>query len=274
MDTNDSINPGLEDLQQEDHDDAPAVDVRHVGPLRVHQLPSRVANSRSVTLSSTADDPTLVEVIAAEDLRRDYLAISVTGQSAYVGHDKYSVARGISGILPPGAILMLPTSEPVYARAAGASGVDLNAPGVTLSTDPGVGVNGWTVTVPAGELWELESVFFSFQTSAVVGTRTVHLVIDDGTNTLVEIAPLNAQGQGLTYKYSYRRDQPNENSTGVGNLVQMGVPPMLLGEGYRITVSSDPMDAGDNFSAGAIGYRQAGATADPALSYWTGQWAD
>lgn len=117
FDTNDSINPGVEDLQQEEEARDIAVSVRHVGPVLTHELPARVAHSRSVNVTESSD-PALLEIIASEDLRRKFFTIIVTGQPCFVGFEKQDVASGVAGILPVNIPLTLPTAAPVYVRAA------------------------------------------------------------------------------------------------------------------------------------------------------------
>lgn len=117
FDTNESINPDTEALQQEDLPGEPVVPVRQIGPMLTHELPARVAYSRSVNVTESGD-PAMLEIIASEDLRRKFLFVSVTGQPCHVGFDKQEVASGVAGILPIGMLLPLPTSAPVWVRAA------------------------------------------------------------------------------------------------------------------------------------------------------------
>lgn len=120
FDTNDSINPDIEDLHQEDQESwpgEPVVPVRQVGPALTHELPARVAHSRTVNVTE-ASDPALLEIIASEDLRRKFFFVIVTGQPCHVGFEKQDVASGVAGILPVGVLLPLPTSASVYVRAA------------------------------------------------------------------------------------------------------------------------------------------------------------
>lgn len=108
-----AIEPDTDELMQEQYP-GPAVPVRVTGPLTVHELPTRDASSRSVTVS----DVSLPESIANEDPRRKFLYVTVTGQPCYVGFDKMSVANGTAGILPVGIMLAIPTMLPVFVRAA------------------------------------------------------------------------------------------------------------------------------------------------------------
>lgn len=117
-DAGDAIEPDLDDVLQETSD-LPAVVVRQAGPVRTHELPTRRAYTRNVNVTDAVDQVAL-EQIAAEDLTRKYLYVSVTGAPCYVGHDRGDVAAGISGILPVGLMLPLPTGAPVWVRSASA----------------------------------------------------------------------------------------------------------------------------------------------------------
>lgn len=117
FDTNNSVNPDIEELQQEDHDGAPAVPVCITGPALTHELPARVAHSRNVNVTESSD-PALLEAVASEDLRRKFFFIIVTGQPCHVGFEKQEVASGVAGILPVGVVLPLPVTTPVWVRAA------------------------------------------------------------------------------------------------------------------------------------------------------------
>jgi hypothetical protein len=116
FDTNDSVNPDVEDLLQEDQGGSPHALVRHVGPINAHVLPARLAHSRSIRVTDSAS-PANLEIIASEDQRRQYVAIICTEQAIFVGHDKQMVADGLSGILPPGIPLYLPTTAEIWVRS-------------------------------------------------------------------------------------------------------------------------------------------------------------
>lgn len=118
FDTNDSLNPETDELLQQDHGGPLLpVMVQVDGSVRVHQLPPRVAHSRNVPVALSSD-PALVEIVAAEDPRRQYCKIICTGNPVFIGHDKQAVAQGTAGILPVGVPLELPTSAPIYAASA------------------------------------------------------------------------------------------------------------------------------------------------------------
>lgn len=115
----DAIEPDYDDVQQSD-EAVEAVRVKTVGMTLVHELPARVANSRSLSVSDVlqADAAAAIETLGDGDDRRKYLKLICTGQPIYVGHDKQSVLAGTAAILPAGLLLELPTSAPIYVRCA------------------------------------------------------------------------------------------------------------------------------------------------------------
>lgn len=118
----DSIEPGLGDVQQTDPY-GEVVRVATVGMTLVHELPTRVANSRNLTVSDVlqGDARGAVETIGDGDDRRKYLKVICTGQPVFCGHDLQAVIQGTAAILPVGIVLDLPTSAPVYVRCATAA---------------------------------------------------------------------------------------------------------------------------------------------------------
>lgn len=114
-----AINPGYDDLLQEVYE-GPAVAVRQVGPVTVHELPTRVATSRSLNVSDTltTDPGAAAEQIAAADLRRKKITILASAQPIFVGHTRQEVVNGTAGILPAGIPLTLTTSAEVWVRCS------------------------------------------------------------------------------------------------------------------------------------------------------------
>lgn len=121
FDQDDSMNPDVEDLLQEDQDHDPHALVRHVGPIQAHVLPARVAYSRSINVTDSADQTNL-EIVGSDDPRRLYVAILCTGNPVFVGHDKTTVATGVAGILPINMVLYLPTTALIYVRSTNVAG--------------------------------------------------------------------------------------------------------------------------------------------------------
>lgn len=114
-----AIEPGVDNLLQEEYP-GPAVPVRPVGPVTVHELPTRVSSSRNLQVYDMlqTDPGSAVEQLAPGDLRRKYFLVLATVQPIFVGHEKQAVMDGTAGILPVGIVLSLPTGAAVYARCA------------------------------------------------------------------------------------------------------------------------------------------------------------
>lgn len=125
MDTNDSINPDVPELLQEEQDAVPHAMVKHVGPIEAHPLPARVAHSRTIRVTDSSN-PANLEIIASEDHRRQYVTVICTEQAIHIGHDKQMVADGTAGILPPEISLTLPTSAPIWVRSFDPAGAQVS----------------------------------------------------------------------------------------------------------------------------------------------------
>lgn len=114
-------------------------------------------------------------------------------------------------------------------------------------TDPAAG-SEISETVPANTIWLLKSVRFAFVTDATADTRQVHLVLDDGTNTLLNLPTTGTQIVSLTRNY-------NAHELGglivpTGNEIDIGLPSnVILPAGYQLTTETTLLKAGDNFGA-------------------------
>jgi len=116
-----------------------------------------------------------------------------------------------------------------------------------VGTDPAAG-NEISETVPTNARWRLISVYFYFSTSAVVGNRTVRLIIDDGANPVWQVnAPI---------PHPENRIRLYVAGAGFARDAQEASNPMLplpqglvLAEGYRIRTDTVGLDTGDTYSA-------------------------
>jgi len=124
FDTNDSINPDLDELLQQEQDHNVRVPVQIDHAVRVHELPSLVAHSRNLNVAGAAAgvNPDLVESIGPEDPRRKWMFILVETNPVFIGFDKQNVADGVSGRLPVGVVLPLPAAAPIFVRSTAAGG--------------------------------------------------------------------------------------------------------------------------------------------------------
>lgn len=114
-------------------------------------------------------------------------------------------------------------------------------------TDPAAGAE-ISQTVPANTIWLLRSFRFSLVTDATSATRVVHLILDDGTTTLLNLPSTGTQIASLTRNY---------NAHSLGGLIvptdseiDIGLPSdTLLSAGHRIATETTLIKAGDNFGA-------------------------
>lgn len=265
-----------EDVLQEEATPLPLhpVPVTIAGPVGVQHLPSRAAGGFQRKVA-TSDD---VRILLGADPRRRTAKIICDLPFLY-GTDQASVNQGVAARWPANEPLPLTHSDDVwFLPQAGATPASTTAtvPDVTTA-DPAAGAE-FSVTVPVGETWELESVHATLVTSAVAGNRRVTLVIDDGVNILAEIVAGLDHIASTTIVYSYTADAGYETVATRSGVIQQGIPRMLLAAGYRIRTVTDALDVGDNW-IGRVAYRNTTTTAGVAAT--TGQvnvdvenWAD
>lgn len=123
----------------------------------------------------------------------------------------------------------------------------------TTGSDPAAGAE-LSVTVPAGERWELVSVQASLVTSAVAANRRVVLTVDNGTTVYARIPVGATQAASLTYVYGFIAGLGYANGSVLDLNVTTGVPPMILEAGYRIRTATVNIDAGDNWGPPIVYY--------------------
>ncbi|TDC20623.1 hypothetical protein E1265_21370 [Streptomyces sp. 8K308] len=107
--------PDLGDVQQHEPEKelpTPPVPVVQQGPVMVQQLPTRTASMRAIALSG-------LETIAGEDDRRASLTLyaRALGPGFYVGTDRQMVSAGAAAFFDSGQVVVLRTTERLYARA-------------------------------------------------------------------------------------------------------------------------------------------------------------
>lgn len=114
-------------------------------------------------------------------------------------------------------------------------------------TQPGVGAE-ISETVPTGAIWRLISFKYTLTTSATVGNRDSHLIIDDGTNNLVEIPAASNTAASLAVRYTW--GTPNQmNVSNNAQAMPMTNADIWLPAGCRIRTSTTNLAAGDQYSA-------------------------
>jgi hypothetical protein len=135
-------------------------------------------------------------------------------------------------------MLVSPTINSIHGRILSITG-----------TDPAAGAE-ISETVPDRRRWRILGVHFSLVTDATVADRLVHLVIDDGSNTLIQICVVTAHAASITKQYSFS----NFGSTQLDPVLcfYLPLPPLLLTAGFRIRTVTDLIEGGDNYSAPQI----------------------
>lgn len=113
------ITPELDEVHQQEHVPeaaVPAVPVHVDGPVRVQQLPTRVAAMRTVPIDTTA------QPIAGKDRRRSSITLLSPDQTFHVALTQ-SDAQAMAGMdWPSGVPLRLTHCLGVYVRAKTAAG--------------------------------------------------------------------------------------------------------------------------------------------------------
>lgn len=122
---------------------------------------------------------------------------------------------------------------------------------LTLRTiaNPAAGAH-WSVTVPAGEIWQLWAITYRLVTSAVAGVRSVGHVIDEGAlgglliPFISEQARVTGQAASITADYAYyganrtafsnAAENLGPTDSGAGSTMIGPVPDLLVPAGQRL----------------------------------------
>lgn len=104
----------------------------------------------------------------------------------------------------------------------------------------------WTTTVPAGELWDVLSIFSSLTSAVAVANRAPRLQISDGNVVWLDIPSAAVQAASLTYRYVYVE---GATLAAVSNGQTVGIPDLVLLPGAIIRVTTDNIQAADQWAA-------------------------
>lgn len=108
----------------------------------------------------------------------------------------------------------------------------------------------WSQTVPASHLWQLLTVTATLTTSAVAGNRQARLALGDGTNPFAVLTAPAVQAASLAHVYTWAVGM---TPLALGLQQLQALPPIALGNGWTISVSTLALDAGDQWSAIRLG---------------------
>ncbi len=123
-----------------------------------------------------------------------------------------------------------------------------------ITADPAAGAQ-IVATVQSFQAWTIQTMRFTLVTSAVVATRRVHVVFDDGASVFYDVAANDTQAASLTRNYNVAPFgyQP----TAQDNEIYISIPPTeLTSAGWRMRTTLTNGDAGDDFSAAVLSTEQ------------------
>lgn len=114
--------------------------------------------------------------------------------------------------------------------------------------NPAAGVE-WSLTVPVGQRYRLETLFFLFQTSAVVANRIAKIDIKNASGGIVwEGGNQSALAASGVYRVSGLRLGPYAQASGGGVPIQVPLPDLWLPPGFVVTTNTGAIDVGDQYS--------------------------
>lgn len=103
-------------------------------------------------------------------------------------------------------------------------------------------------TVPTNAIWRLKTFIFKLTASATVGTRITHIVIDDGTNVLINITGPSGVTASNNATYFFADDTVANNVSDGYGVVQFPANIRLM-PGWRIRTLTTALQAGDQYTA-------------------------
>jgi hypothetical protein len=129
---------------------------------------------------------------------------------------------------------------------------------------PGAG-NDWSLTVPGGVTWRLQSLYISFVASAAVATRIPSLRLTDGTTTLFNLPPVIVVPASTGLQFTYLNGIGPYLLTSLSTYAVQPFPDLNLKAGWVLRSITQAIDAGDTWIAGTmlvIEQRDPGPTSD------------
>lgn len=104
----------------------------------------------------------------------------------------------------------------------------------------------WSLTVPAGHVYHLVSLYGQLVTSAAVATRIPRLSFTDGDSVFLDLPPFASQVASLTRRYAWA---PAVSGTALGNSILSYLPDLDLPAGWTIASVTDLIDAADAWTS-------------------------
>jgi hypothetical protein len=115
-----------------------------------------------------------------------------------------------------------------------------------LVANPGAGAE-WSFTVPGSIRQKVRGAHFTFTTSAVVATRDVTVVVDDGANVLGRFPASITQIASLANEYTVSAAPYSPATLATVGMIPFP-PDMVMLQGWRIRTQTGALDVGDAYT--------------------------
>lgn len=113
---------------------------------------------------------------------------------------------------------------------------------------PAVGTE-WVQAAPGQGFWRVLGLRFVLITDANVANRAVSLILDDQTDSLIQIPAGAVQINGVTQPYSLFPGSPSAALAGAPWLLPSPTDGLVLMPGFRLRSSTAAIQVGDQYSA-------------------------
>ena len=120
--------------------------------------------------------------------------------------------------------------------------------------DPAAGAE-FSLTVTAGQVWEIQAVKLFFTTAVAAATREVSLIFDDGVNILFRQVAAVSQIASLGYSYNCSQFGAYYSPV-VTNTYLVPISRPILAGGSRIRTFTTGLQGADQYSTNTVSYRQ------------------
>lgn len=104
----------------------------------------------------------------------------------------------------------------------------------------------WSVNVPSGKLWQIQSIYARLVTDANVANRGPRLILSDGGAEFLRLPAAVVAAAGVTTDYQWFA---NAVSVSLNNGVSFPLPPLILAPGAVVSVATASIQVGDQWGA-------------------------
>ena len=120
-----------------------------------------------------------------------------------------------------------------------------------IVANPAAGAD-WSTTVPAGQQWAVQAVYFELTSDATVANRLVHLLFQDSANkTLLKVGYPTAQTASLTWGYNAAQGMATQANNQATQSCAIPVG-LILTPGFKIGSSTTNLDPADQYGNVAL----------------------